>query len=38
MINAFVLQPACGDRSQFIVDQWHKLMNRVSVTCGNAEQ
>ena len=38
VIGAFVLQPACGDRSQFIVDQWHKLMNRVAVTGGNAEQ
>jgi hypothetical protein len=38
MIGAFVFQPACGDRSQFIVDQRHKLMNRVAVTRGNAEQ
>jgi hypothetical protein len=38
MIGAFVLQPTGRDRSQFIVDQWHKLMNRVALTSRNAEQ
>lgn len=37
MIGAFVLQPTRGDRSQFIVDQRHQLMNCVPVTSRNAE-
>lgn len=38
MINAFVLQLACGDLSQFIVNQRYQLMNCVPITGRNAEQ